>query len=156
MVDRPQQADPHQRGLCRPDPHALEPPRVEPVAREVLERHAELRPEVRIGQRRLNRVGFQVPSQEFDQLGARVLGLDAEIGSLEPGKAADMMAIDLSDPKFQPLYDPIAQIIHTTAGTCVSHVWVAGKCLLDDGQLNTLDADRVVHAAREWRDRILA
>jgi 5-methylthioadenosine/S-adenosylhomocysteine deaminase len=88
--------------------------------------------------------------------GARVLGLDAEIGSLEPGKAADMMAIDLSDPKFQPLYDPIAQIIHTTAGTCVSHVWVAGKCLLDDGQFNTLDADRVVHAAREWRDRILA
>ncbi len=88
--------------------------------------------------------------------GARVLGLEAEIGSLEPGKAADMVAINLSAAKFQPLYNPIAQLIHTTAGTSVSHVWVAGECLLDDGHLNTLDEDGILRAAREWRDRILA
>jgi 5-methylthioadenosine/S-adenosylhomocysteine deaminase len=88
--------------------------------------------------------------------GARVLGLEAEIGSLEPGKAADMVAVDLSAPKFQPLFDPIAQLIHTTSGSAVTHAWVAGQCLLDDGQLTTLDEDHVLRAAREWRDRILA
>jgi 5-methylthioadenosine/S-adenosylhomocysteine deaminase len=88
--------------------------------------------------------------------GARVLGLESEIGSLEPGKAADMIAIDLSAPKFQPLYDPIAQIIHTTSGTCVTHVWVAGECLLDDGQLTSLEESAILRAANDWRDRVLS
>lgn len=88
--------------------------------------------------------------------GARVLGLEAEIGSLEPGKSADMVALDLSAARFQPLYDPIAQLIHTTAGNSVTHVWVAGACLLDDGQLNSLDEDGVVQAAGKWRERILS
>jgi len=88
--------------------------------------------------------------------GARVLGMDKEIGSLEPGKSADMVAVDLSGPKFQPLYDPIAQLIHTTAGTSISHVWVAGRCLLNGGELGTLDEEAVLEAARQWGDRILA
>jgi 5-methylthioadenosine/S-adenosylhomocysteine deaminase len=88
--------------------------------------------------------------------GARVLGLDADIGSLEPGKCADMIAVDLSEPKFQPLYDPIAQLIHTTAGTSVSHVWVAGKALLENDELTSLDEESVLRAAQGWRERILA
>jgi 5-methylthioadenosine/S-adenosylhomocysteine deaminase len=87
--------------------------------------------------------------------GARVLGLDAEIGSLEPGKAADMVAVDVSAAKFQPLYNPIAQLIHTTAGTSVSHVWVAGQYVLNDGKLCTLDEQDALNMARQWRDRIL-
>ena len=88
--------------------------------------------------------------------GARVLGLEADIGSLEPGKCADMIAVDLSEPKFQPLYDPIAQLIHTTAGTSVSHVWVAGQGLLMDDELTSLDEESVLRSAQGWRERILA
>jgi 5-methylthioadenosine/S-adenosylhomocysteine deaminase len=86
--------------------------------------------------------------------GARALGLDAEIGSLEPGKLADLVAVDLRSPRFQPVYDPMAQLVHAPAGSAVSHVWVAGRTLLDDGELVTLDQAAVLEAASGWRERI--
>ncbi|MCZ6618444.1 MAG: TRZ/ATZ family hydrolase, partial [Gammaproteobacteria bacterium] len=48
--------------------------------------------------------------------GARALGLGDVLGSIEPGKLADLIAVDVSEPRFQPLHDPIAQLIHTAAG----------------------------------------
>ena len=86
--------------------------------------------------------------------GARALGLEGQIGSLEPGKSADMMAVDLSAAKFQPLYDPIAQLIHTNAGTAVTDVWVAGKRLLHSGELTTLDEAAILHDVAQWQSRI--
>ncbi|KGS14317.1 N-ethylammeline chlorohydrolase, partial [Pseudomonas coronafaciens] len=58
--------------------------------------------------------------------GARALGLQDETGSLELGKAADMVAFDLSRLAQQPIYDPVSQLIYATGRDCVSHVWVAG------------------------------
>ena len=86
--------------------------------------------------------------------GARALGLDAQIGSLEPGKAADVVAVDLTGLKFQPLFDPVAQLVHTTSGDGVAHVWVAGQQLLRDGQLCTLEEEAILRAARGWREKI--
>ena len=86
--------------------------------------------------------------------GARALGLEGQIGSLEPGKSADMMAVDLSAAKFQPLYDPIAQLIHTNAGTAVTDVWVAGKRLLHSGEPTTLDEAAILHDVAQWQSRI--
>lgn len=83
--------------------------------------------------------------------GARALGLGDTIGSLEPGKSADLIAVDVSAPRFQPLYDPIAQLIHTAAGSAVSHVWVAGNAVLMDGKLTTLDETSVVTAGKHWQ-----
>ena len=86
--------------------------------------------------------------------GARALGLGDKIGSLEPGKQADLIAVDVSEPRFQPLHDPIAQLIHTDAGSAVSHAWVAGNAVLIEGLLATLDEASVVAAAKHWRATI--
>jgi 5-methylthioadenosine/S-adenosylhomocysteine deaminase len=86
--------------------------------------------------------------------GARALGLDDEIGSLEPGKMADLAAVDVGAARFQPVHDPAATLIHTGSGSAFSHVWVAGKPLLAGGTLTTVDESAAVLAASAWRGRV--
>ncbi|WP_066965066.1 TRZ/ATZ family hydrolase [Microbulbifer sp. Q7] len=86
--------------------------------------------------------------------GARALGLDDITGSLEVGKAADLCAIDLSALEQQPLHDPLSQLIYTTNGHHVRNVWVAGKQLLKDRKLATLNEEELKQRAASWRDRI--
>ena len=71
--------------------------------------------------------------------GAAALGLADEIGSIEPGKQADLIAVDLSGPSLSPVRDPAAALVHGPAGEAVSHVWVAGRCLYADGDYQTFD-----------------
>jgi 5-methylthioadenosine/S-adenosylhomocysteine deaminase len=86
--------------------------------------------------------------------GARALGLDQDTGSLELGKAADLVAFDLSGLAQQPVYDPVSQLIYATGRDAVRHLWVDGKHLLDDGRLTRLDEDRLGATARAWGERI--
>ncbi len=86
--------------------------------------------------------------------GARALGLDEQIGSLEVGKLADLVAFDLSGLSQQPLYDPVSQLIYTSNRSCVKHLWVGGKALLDDRRLTRLDEPQLLATARQWQDRI--
>ena len=86
--------------------------------------------------------------------GARALGLEAETGSIESGKAADLIAIDVDNPGLQPLFDAHAQLIHTAAANQVSHTWVEGKLLYENGSHIGLDVNEVVATARTWRDRL--
>jgi 5-methylthioadenosine/S-adenosylhomocysteine deaminase len=86
--------------------------------------------------------------------GARALGLEAEIGSIEPGKAADLIAIDIDNPSLQPLFDARAQLIHTSAANQVSHTWVGGRLLYENGSYKGLDVKEVVATAQTWRDKI--
>ena len=86
--------------------------------------------------------------------GARALGLEACIGSLEPGKAADLVAFDLSGLAQQPVYDPVSQLIYATGRDCVRHVWVAGRQLLDDRRLTRMDEHALIATARAWGERI--
>ncbi len=86
--------------------------------------------------------------------GAIALGLAAETGSLEKNKFADIVAVDLNALKTQPVYDPVSQIVYSADSTQVSDVWVAGKQLLNNGQLTTLDTESILNNAREWRDKI--
>ena len=88
--------------------------------------------------------------------GARALGLDKEIGSLTVGKAADVVAIDLSELESQPLYHPISQIVYATNRDKVSHVWVNGRHLLKERALTTLDENHILEKTRQWRDKIAA
>ena len=88
--------------------------------------------------------------------GARTLGLDGEIGSLEAGKAADMVAVNLSAPSLQPVYNPISQLIYAANRDHISHVWVAGRQLMSDGVLTTLDCDRILAETRAWGEKIQA
>lgn len=86
--------------------------------------------------------------------GARALGLDDRIGSLEPGKAADVIAIDLGELEQQPLYNPLSQLVYTNTGSRVSHAWVNGKCLLRERQLQTLNERELLGKAHWWRQQI--
>ena len=86
--------------------------------------------------------------------GARALGLGDEIGSLEPGKAADLVALDLSAPHCQPVHDVISQLIYAAGRDAVSDVWVAGRRLLEDRRLTTLDEGAILARAADWGARI--
>jgi len=86
--------------------------------------------------------------------GARALGMAEDTGSIEPGKWADVVAVDTRAPELQPLYDPVAQLIHSAADSNVSHVWVAGRCLLADREPTLFDGEEVVRRARRWQTRI--
>ena len=86
--------------------------------------------------------------------GARALGRDDEIGSLVPGKTADMIAVDLGAIETQPVYDAATQVAFSASRRQVSDVWVAGRALLRNGTLLTVDEDRVLERAGVWRRRI--
>jgi len=88
--------------------------------------------------------------------GARALGLEDETGSLEIGKAADLVAFDLSGLAQQPVYDPVSQLIYASGRDCVKQVWVGGKLLLDDRRLTRLDEERLTATARAWGAKIAA
>lgn len=86
--------------------------------------------------------------------GARALGLEQEIGSLGAGKQADLIAVDLSGPATQPLYNPLSQLVYATSGAEVTHSWVAGRPLMSDRRLRTVDLTETLSKAREWAQRI--
>jgi 5-methylthioadenosine/S-adenosylhomocysteine deaminase len=86
--------------------------------------------------------------------GARALGLDHEVGSLEPGKAADVICVAMSDPAVQPVLDPVSQLVYAASREHVTDVWVAGEHLIADSQHTRLDvADTCARAAR-WSERL--
>ena len=86
--------------------------------------------------------------------GARALGMGEETGSLEVGKAADLVAFDLSGLAQQPLYDPVSQLIYASGRDCVRHVWVAGEQLLDDRCLLRQDEAQLLASAHAWQARL--
>jgi len=88
--------------------------------------------------------------------GARAFGLDDRIGSLVAGKAADVIAIDLSGLATQPVYDPVSQIVYAASRDHVTDVWVAGRAMVRDRTLLTIDTEDVRANAEHWRRRILA
>ncbi len=86
--------------------------------------------------------------------GAKALGLDKEIGSLEVGKAADVVAIDLSALETQPLFNPLSQIVYAASRQQVTDVWVAGQQLLNKRQLTTLDSEALKTRVADWQQRL--
>ena len=88
--------------------------------------------------------------------GAKALGLDQDIGSLTPGKAADVIAVDLGQPETEPVYHPLSQVVYAANRQQVSDVWIAGQRVLHNRQLTTLDLAETVQRARAWRERIWA
>lgn len=87
---------------------------------------------------------------------AQALGLAAETGSLKPGKSADVIAVDLGAPETEPVYHPHSTLVYAAGRHQVSDVWVAGRRLLANRQLTTLDEAEILQQARGWRDRITA
>jgi 5-methylthioadenosine/S-adenosylhomocysteine deaminase len=86
--------------------------------------------------------------------GAAALGLDADIGSLVPGKQADAAAVDLGAFDQLPCYDPMSQLLHVAGREQVSDVWIAGEHLVAAGSLVKFDPSELAALARLWQDRL--
>ena len=86
--------------------------------------------------------------------GAKALAIDNKVGTLEIGKHADIIAIDLSAVEQQPLYQPISQLVYTPCGHHVSHSWVHGQQVLADRKPTQMDLREIVAKAESWRQRI--
>ncbi len=86
--------------------------------------------------------------------GARALGMASQIGSIETGKCADLIALDLSQLNTQPLYDPIAQIVYAASSRQISHVWIDGVPQLKDFELCSLDHREIIARAASWAQKI--
>ena len=86
--------------------------------------------------------------------GARALGLGDRIGSIESGKLADLIALDLSALNTQPLFDPVAQVVYAASSRQVSHVWIDGVIQLRDYEFTRLDRERIIANAASWAHRI--
>ena len=76
--------------------------------------------------------------------GARALGLEDEIGSLEVGKTADIVAIEMDRIDNLPAYNPLVQILYSGNKTQIANVWVNGRQLVKNRRLLTMDEDRLV------------
>lgn len=86
--------------------------------------------------------------------GAMALGIDNTTGSLEIGKAADIIALHLNHPSLTPLYDLHSNLVYNNRAMQVSHVWVDGHNLVHDGQLLTLDLTDILRKANAWQTKI--
>ena len=86
--------------------------------------------------------------------GAEALGIADTTGSIEPGKMADLCAIDLDALETRPIFDPIAALVYNVSREQVSDTWVAGQRLLADRRLTTLDEADIAARAAEWQQRL--
>ena len=88
--------------------------------------------------------------------GARALGLGDRIGSLVPGKLADLCAISLAEWTMQPCFDPISHLVHVAGRDQVSHVWVGGEQRLIDATLTCQSMTELNDLAALWQNQLSA
>ena len=86
--------------------------------------------------------------------GARALGQEESLGTLEIGKLADCVAVDLNHLNTQPVYDPVSTLVYSVQSQQVSHVWVDGKLNVENGELCSLDTAELIAKARSWANKI--
>jgi 5-methylthioadenosine/S-adenosylhomocysteine deaminase len=88
--------------------------------------------------------------------GARALGMAGQIGSLEPGKRADLIVVGMSAARQTPMYNPISHLVYATHGDDVRTTIVNGKVLMRDRKVLTLNEGSVLADAREWAMKVRA
>ncbi len=86
--------------------------------------------------------------------GARALGLDRTIGSIVPGKAADLTAVDLASPATTPVYDAVAQLVYAAGRDQVSHVWVNGRAVVENRRMSRVDENECMREAARFSDKL--
>lgn len=85
---------------------------------------------------------------------ARALGLENRIGSLTRGKRADITAVSLAALELSPCYDPLSHLVYAAGREHVSHVWVNGELLVNEGRLTQLDTSELTARANHWKEKI--
>jgi 5-methylthioadenosine/S-adenosylhomocysteine deaminase len=87
--------------------------------------------------------------------GARALGLESRLGSLLPGKAADLCAVNFAQVGLQPCYDPVSHLVYAAGREHVTHVWVEGVCLVRKGGLVTLNEHNLYSRIHLWQNKLV-
>jgi 5-methylthioadenosine/S-adenosylhomocysteine deaminase len=82
---------------------------------------------------------------------ARALGLESAIGSITPGKSADLCAVNLNSIELSPCYDPASHLVYAAGREHVSDVWVSGRQLVGSGRLLHLDESSILRKTTEWK-----
>ncbi|MCL4775328.1 MAG: amidohydrolase family protein, partial [Burkholderiaceae bacterium] len=89
---------------------------------------------------------------------ARALGMDDRIGSIEVGKQADLVALDLSGAELAPVFDPVSHLVYCCGREHVRHVWVAGRHVVNKRQIADDSARVVIHEVvgrtAVWHNRV--
>jgi 5-methylthioadenosine/S-adenosylhomocysteine deaminase len=88
--------------------------------------------------------------------GARAMGMEKQIGSLEPGKRADVIVVGMSAARQTPLYDPVSHLVYVTRGDDVQTTIVNGKLLMRNRKMLTLDEAAILRDARAWAEKVRA
>jgi cytosine/adenosine deaminase-related metal-dependent hydrolase len=86
--------------------------------------------------------------------GARGAGVADRIGSIELGKEADLVLFDATVPEWQPLYNPVSNLVYSATGNTVKHVFVAGDQVVRDGRTTMIDQDAVMREVTKTAKRI--
>jgi 5-methylthioadenosine/S-adenosylhomocysteine deaminase len=86
--------------------------------------------------------------------GARALGLEGRIGSIAPGKLADLTAVELSSLETLPRFDPVSHLVYAAGREHVSHVWIEGRARVSDRRLEGIDEDDLRTKALWWQKRL--
>ena len=88
--------------------------------------------------------------------GAKALGMEDRIGSLELGKKADVILVDTHKPHLTPMYNPYSHLVYAAKGSDVSHCLINGKLVMEDRKLLTLDLQEVLRKAKEMSQKVLS
>jgi 5-methylthioadenosine/S-adenosylhomocysteine deaminase len=110
-------------------------------------------------QKLLRRDAEALPAREVLRMatirGAKALGLEDRVGSLEVGKQADVVVVDAGRPHLAPRHDPAALLVYSAQGGDVCMVLVDGRILLDDHELTTIDEEKVLEQAKAQTQSLL-
>lgn len=85
---------------------------------------------------------------------ARALGLDEYIGSISPHKSADLLAVELDTIESLPVFNPMSQLVYATGRHQVTDVWIAGRHVMKERLLTTLDVNDIKNKARAWQEKM--
>lgn len=86
--------------------------------------------------------------------GATALGLERRLGSIQPGKEADLVAVNLSTLPMSPCFDPVSHLVYCAGRQDVTDVWIAGRRVLQAGRLTTLNEQELLARALRWQERL--
>jgi len=86
--------------------------------------------------------------------GARALGMDRLIGSLEVGKKADIIVVDIDKPHLTPIYNPFSHLVYAAKGNDVTHVIINGRLVMEERKLLTLDLEEITAAAKDKAEQV--